>query len=272
MMLDMAVASEIIKNKFIIKSIRLVENYIYNHSKAVFAVTSTMAESIRKGIRNKNIFVLPDWVDADFFNKYRYTHVEMLKEKYDLANKKVILYIGNIGFVQNMMTIVEVAKKMESVGMYEEYIFLIGGTGVQKSLLESKSNQYGLKNIKFIGVVDRQYVPSFLQLSSIFLMNYIDNDHMGSYRSSKIFDYIIAEKPVIVGAIGELAKIVEENKLGAVAHPSDPEDYFLKLKEIISLENRNSMDNRHLIEMYSKDHVLSNFYEIVCRVLEKDNL
>lgn len=268
MMLDMAIASGIIKNRFTIQSIRFIENFIYNHSKAVFAVTPTMAESIRKRVKSKNIFVLSDWVDADFFNKYRYTNVEMLKEKYDLINKKVILYIGNIGFVQNLMTIVETAKKMESDGRYKEYIFLIGGTGVQKKLLESKSNQYGLKNIKFIGVVDRQYVPSFLQLSSILLMNYVDNDHMGCYRSSKIFDYIIAEKPIIVGAIGELAKIVEENNLGVVAHPSDSDDFFRKLQELILLENKISINNKNLIDQYSMDNVLSKFYETICKRLK----
>ncbi|KAF5429605.1 Glycosyltransferase involved in cell wall bisynthesis, partial [Candidatus Methanophagaceae archaeon] len=259
MMPDLGIASGMVNNKFIIKLSRIVEKLVYNNSTAVYAVTPLMAENIKEKSSNKNIFVLSDWVGVEFFNKNRYKYVSDLENKYDLNGKKVILYIGNIGFLQNLRTVVEVAKRMDRDEEYSEYIFVIGGAGAQKAELENECKKHGLKNIRFIGVVDRQHVPSFLELSSYTLMNFVNHPHMALYRSSKIFDYIMAEKPVIVGATGELAKIVEENNLGVVACPSDPEDFYSKLIKLIS--TKYEINNEHLIKKYSKDNVLSEFYK-----------
>ena len=218
-----------------------------------------MTENIKRKSRNKNIFVLPDWVDVTFFNDNRYRYHSEIREMYNLNGKKVILYIGNIGFVQNLKLVVEVAKRMKHFAAYKDYIFVIGGAGVKKDELENECKYHGLDNIRFIGVVDRKYVPGFLELSSILLMNYINHPHMALYRSSKIFDYIMAEKPVIVGATGELAKIVREHGLGEVASPSDPDDYLAKLLKLIDCTY--NIDNRNLIEKYSTESVLSEFYD-----------
>ena len=257
MMPDLGIVSSMVNNKFIIKLSRIVEKLVYNNSTAVYAVTPLMAEDIKEKSSNENIFVLSDWVDIEFFNENRYKYILYLKDKYDLNGKKVILYIGNIGFLQNLRTIVEVAKRMDGDEEYSEYIFVIGGAGAQKAVLENECKKNGVKNIRFIGVVDRQHVPSFLELSFCTLMNFVDHPHMALYRSSKIFDYIMAEKPVIVGATGELAKIVEENNLGVVACPSDSEDFYDKLIKLI--DTKYEINNEHLIKKYSRDNVLSEF-------------
>lgn len=259
MMPDLGIASGMVNNKFIIKLSRIVEKLVYDNSTAVYAVTPLMAENIKEKSSNKNIFVLPDWVDVKFFNENRYKYISYLENKYDLNGKKVILYIGNIGFLQNLRTVIDVAKRMDGDEEYNEYIFVIGGAGAQKAELENECKKHGLKNIRFIGVVDRQHVPSFLELSSCTLMNFADHPHMALYRSSKIFDYIMAEKPVIVGAIGELAKIVKENNLGVVARPSDPEDFYNKLIKLIN--TKYEINNEHLIKKYSRDNVLSELYK-----------
>lgn len=259
MMPDLGIASGMVNNKFIIKLSRIVEKLVYNNSTAVYAVTPLMAENIKEKSSNENIFVLSDWVDVEFFNENRYKYISYIEDKYDLNGKKVILYIGNIGFLQNLRTVVEVAKRMDGNEEYREYIFVIGGAGAQKAELENECKKNGLKNIRFIGVVERQHVPSFLELSYYTLMNFADHPHMALYRSSKIFDYIMAEKPVIVGATGELAKIVKENNLGVVARPSDPEDFYNKLIKLI--DTRYGINNEHLIKKYSRDNVLFEFYK-----------
>ena len=258
MMPDLGVVSGMIKNKLFIKFARMVEKYVYNHSTAIYAVTEQMVKNIKQKTSNKNVFELPDWVDDSFYKQNRYRYLEYLKKAYDLDGKKIILYIGNIGFVQNLSIVVKAARGLKRCENYKDFLFIIGGAGVKKDELENKCKEYGLDNIRFIGVVERKHVPSFLELSSILLMNYIDHPHMALYRSSKIFDYIVAEKPVIVGATGALKDIVEENQLGKVSSPSDPDEFLNKLIEVINTEWE--IDNKHLIEKYSRETVLNNFY------------
>lgn len=264
MMPDLGIVSGLISNKMVIRLSRGLERFVYDHSEAVYAVSVSMAKSIRQKTINKRIYVLSDWIDAEYFNSNKNKYQEYLKSQYNLKQKKIILYIGNIGFLQDIGTFIETAKMMEKNGNYNNYQFVIGGTGVQKEKLEKRVKKYGLKNVDFIGVVDRKYVPSFLQLSSLLIMNFVDHPHMALYRSSKIFDYIAAEKPVVVGAIGELAEIVKKYKLGEVAQPSDPVDFYEKI--INAINTRYQLDNSALIRKYSKSNVLSSFYRTIIKI------
>jgi len=257
MMPDLGIVSGMIQNRIIIRVARAVEKLVYDHSTAVHAVTKQMVENIKSKSSNSNIFELPDWLDDRFFNAYRYQFTDYLKKTYGLENKRVILYIGNIGFVQNLKIVVDAAKLIAGQEGYENCLFIIGGGGVQKETLEKECIDSGLENIRFIGVVARKHVPSFLELSSALVMNYMDHPHMALYRSSKIFDYIVAEKPVIVGATGALKDIVEQNGLGYVASPSDPEEFANKLMTL--LDEKRTLNNRDLISQYSRENVLDRF-------------
>ena len=257
MMPDLGIVSGMVKNRLVISAARIVEKAVYDHSTAVYAVTRQMVDNIKSKSSNPNIFELPDWLDGSFFNANRYKFIDCLKKKYELQDKRVMLYIGNIGFVQNLGIVVESAKLLSREDAYKDCLFIIGGGGVQKEALERECEKRGLKNIRFIGVVPRQHVPSFLELSSVLVMNYMDHPHMALYRSSKIFDYIVAEKPVIVGATGALKEIVEQNGLGYVASPSDPEEFTAKLMAL--LDERRVLNNKELIEAYSRENVLGSF-------------
>ena len=258
MMPDLGIVSGMLKNNLFINILHLFEKFTYKHCTAIFAVTQMMVDEIRKRTINPNVYVLSDWLDEGHYNLKKDLYVSMLEEKYKLRGKKVLLYIGNIGFLQNIGVFVEIAKRMQNENVFSDYVIIIGGNGVQADMLKTKVKKYNLKNIKFIGIVDRDKVPSFLNLSSCLLMNFLDHPHLMLYRSSKIFDYIIAEKPVLVGARGELMKIVNENNIGEVANPSDVEDLYEKFVKIHNNNNYN-IDNKHLIANYKIEIVLSKF-------------
>lgn len=257
MMPDLGIVSGMIKNKIIIKSLNFFEKITYINCNAIFAVTEMMAEEIKTRTTNPNVFVLPDWMDDNHYNTKKNVYLKDLVNQYALKGKKVLLYIGNIGFLQNIGVFVELAKKIQNEPSLSEFIFIIGGVGVEAQELKKKVEQYKLDNIKFIGIVDRNLVPSFLKLSNILLMNFLDHPHLKLYRSSKIFDYIIAEKPVLIGASGELKKLVLENNLGKISRPSNVNDFH---DNLLQMKNQvYDINNHGLINKYNLHNVLSDF-------------
>ena len=70
-------------------------------------------------------------------------------------------------------------------------------------------------------------------------------------------DYIIARKPIVVGARGELADIVAQHKLGEVAKPSDPDSFFRHL--CTTLNTHYELDNEGLVEEYRRSKILAAF-------------
>ena len=257
MMPDVGVVSGLLKNKLLIKGLHTVEQYTYKYCTSIFAVTKQMVDEIKSRTNNPKIFELSDWLDDSHYYSKKDMYISELKNEYNLQGKKLLLYIGNIGFLQNIGVFIELAKKMQNEILFTDYVILIGGNGVQAEELKERVGKDKLNNIKFIGVVDRDRVPSFLSLSSCLLMNFMDHDHLRLYRSSKIFDYIIAEKPVLVGAHGALKEIVMSNNLGKVARPSDVDDLYNKLIEIHNTEY--IIDNESLINKYKIDNILGKF-------------
>lgn len=257
MMPDLGIVSGMLKNNLFINILHLFEKFTYKHCTAIFAVTQMMVDEIRKRTINPNVYVLSDWLDEGHYNLKKDFYVSMLEEKYKLRGKKVLLYIGNIGFLQNIGVFVELAIRMQEDKKFSDYVLIIGGNGVQAGMLNERIKKNNLKNIKFIGIVDRDKVPSFLNLSKCLLMNFLDHPHLRLYRSSKIFDYIIAEKPVLVGAAGELEKIVSVNNLGRVANPSNVDDLFDNLVDICNCNY--IIDNKSLIDEYNIKNILDKF-------------
>ncbi len=257
MMPDLGIVTGLKEKSLAVRLGRIVERLVYDKSYAVYAVTARMADQIRQRTRNSNIYVLSDWLDANFFQENRYKYLDELRNKYCLTEKRVILYIGNIGFLQNLRILVEAGEKLQQVAEFSDCLILIGGSGVEREKLEIQCHQRNINNVRFLGVISREHVPSLMELSDVLVMNYVNHPHMALYRSSKIMDYIIAQKPVVVGAEGELADIVRNHQLGAVARPSDAEDFFEKLKEVLKKSWR--IDNVSLIDSLDKNTILSGF-------------
>jgi len=138
MMPDLGIVSGMLKNRFVIKFLRIFEKLTYNHSTIIFAVTQMMVDEIKTRTKNQNVFVMSDWLDDDHYLSKKDKYVNMLIKKYGLNGKKVLLYIGNIGFLQNIGVFVELARKIRDKPSCKDYFFIIGGTGVQAEELQAK--------------------------------------------------------------------------------------------------------------------------------------
>ena len=96
------IALNIIKNKLLINLINLFTNRIYKFSDILIAQSKSFKKILKKR-SNKNVIYIPNY--AEIFSK------KILKK--NKGKKFVIVYGGNIGKAQNLLTLLKSAQKLK---------------------------------------------------------------------------------------------------------------------------------------------------------------
>ena len=131
-------------------------------------------------------------VDIQLFDKRT---VECIYEDEDLESDKFkIVYCGTIRPVNNIGTLLDVAKKLD-----DDTLILIYGTGNCVEELKQRLIYEHITNVCFKGYVDNQYIPYILSKSSLNILNYSGSTYNWSRgnSSNKLFEYLASRKPVV---------------------------------------------------------------------------
>ncbi|MBU0952207.1 MAG: glycosyltransferase family 4 protein [Elusimicrobia bacterium] len=258
----LGVISGMLKNKLLIGILRNVELFVYRNTTTFSTVTESMGQYIQGCLKTKKEMICAsDWVDVSLFNENKNKYCSELRDNYALNNKKVILFEGNVGKLQNLSIVIDIIKILDSKGI-KDFVFLLIGDGIDLNNIKQLTKKENIDKIIFIGRVQREYIPSFLNISDILFSNYIDNTHLDMYVPGKMYEYISANKPIVMGARGECEKLLKENKIGIAAEPSNPAKLAEAITDILKNDGYKRINNEQLIKKYSSESVvdkLNNF-------------
>ena len=118
--------------------------------------TITISDSIKETLIKKRVSADKISVVHNWAKKEDETFpIINFKEKYQLEDKFVVLYAGNIGKFQNVKMILEVAKLVSN----PEIVFVIQGDGIERKELEKIATDNKIKNVLFLPQVPLVYMP-----------------------------------------------------------------------------------------------------------------
>ena len=161
-------------------------------------------------ISKKPMYELLNGVSKNFLKK-----AESIKITTD--QKFTVLYSGNMGYAQDLRTIVKAAKLLSE---YDIQFRFIGG-GVCKSEIVMLSKPLN-KKIVFHNSLERKELIKYIKRSSVCLVPLKNKKLFNSALPSKMFEYMACAKPIIVGVGGEAKKIVNASKAGITIEPENP--------------------------------------------------
>ena len=230
----LGIVSGMLKNKFLIYVLRKVELFVYQNTTTFSSVTETMGDYIQGCLKiKKNMICASDWVDTGLFDEHKCTYCSEIIRKYFLENKKIILFEGNIGKLQNLGIVIDTVKYLNAKGI-NNFLFVLIGDGIDLENIKTRATQENIKQIIFTGRIDRKYIPSFLSISHVLFSNYMNHRHLDMYVPGKMYEYISTNKPIVMGSGGECQKLIRENKLGISVEPSNPEMFAKAIIEILN--------------------------------------
>ncbi len=200
-----------VKNKLLIRFLRWCEKFIYNRADYVVPLSVGMKRDILTRVPVKNMEVIPNISEID-----RFEHYEEFDIGFDFTGKKVVLYAGTLGPVNDIMYVARLAQRTLPLAPW--LCYLIIGNGKQKEEIVTYCRENGIldNNIFFLNPIGKKDLPSVyakVTMGSSFVWDYkIKWDN----SANKFFDTLAAGKPILINYQGWQADVIRENRCGFV--------------------------------------------------------
>ena len=248
---------------------RILAKISYSVPDIIITIGEMAAERIIKEYRPKTrVYSIPIGVDPKVFSKLpkKNSRDELLKKRilpYGLESKFIVFYSGLISTAQNVESLLYAADKLK---LEKEICILIIGDGPEKNRLEELKSQMGLENVYLLSTQPRAIMPVIISAVDVCAISLSPEPIFSIAVPSKFYEYLSCCKPLIGICKGELANIIDLNKIGFSVIPEDTD----KLVSIIK-EFKNSSELLHVIEnnclntlqRFSLDTLTVNFSDIL---------
>ena len=219
---DSATASGIAGTGFVGRNVSKVlastSRWCYETSDAVVATSELMrATLIDRGVAEDKVSTVYNWVDESLFHP-RPRPQELLNDL-NLQEKYVVMYAGNLGHLQGVMTFIESAQLLSK---RDDIAFVFVGSGALESVMQEFAKIHNLANITFLGQQPMAFVAELIAASDVQLISLIDTPLLRMTVPSKLQYTMASGRPVIIAASGEAADLVQRSEGGGVVDPDNP--------------------------------------------------
>lgn len=209
----------LIKDKMMIKILSQLEKWSYDVSYKINAVTDGIKiRLVEKGIVESKVLLLPNGADIAMFRPR--TPDVQLGNGLGVADKKIILYAGGMGYMHNLEYVLDAAKLLLN---RRDILFLFIGEGPKKAKLQGKAEMNSLENVLFLEPAPPEFVARLYSLAAIGLVSVKQLPSFNGVRSAKMLPAMASGVPLIYCGVGEGPQLVEKAKAGLVVEPGNPE-------------------------------------------------
>jgi len=173
---------------------------------------------------------------------------DLLREKLEIdKNKTIFLYQGGLSKGRGIEILLETFKNIDD----KNAVIVFMGYGELEKEIKKVSEQFS--NIYFHEAVSPDILLDYTS-SADFGISTIEDSCL-SYRyclPNKMFEYIMAEVPVIVSNLPEMKRVVENNQIGVVAKKNTPDGLKEAMLKAVKLDKNELQTNIQKVkEMYN---------------------
>jgi colanic acid biosynthesis glycosyl transferase WcaI len=237
----------LIRDGVLLRLAEHLEAWTYRQAEKVSAVTEGIrSRLIQKGVPRQKILFLPNGADLELF---RPRPVDVgLAQELGLVGKNIFLYAGGMGYAHGLDSFIQAAKLLSR---HEEIFFIFIGSGPEKSKLQKRAQESGLKNVVFLDPAPPEYIARLYSLATAGLVSVRAFPSFNGFRSAKMFPAMASGVPLIYCGIGEGPDLVRASEAGMVIEPENAAalaDAVLNLAKDTRLAKRLGNNGRKYME------------------------
>ena len=252
------VAGQISGTGFLFKAAKVVEWLLYRLANRLTCVAKPMADYIEKtsGGRRPDIIynAIPKSMVAD--------QALPVDRKPDPMR---ILYIGNMGYCQNLSLVIEAAALLAAEGN-RQIRFVLVGNGIEKSMLEEAVKGRQLDNVEIHGIVSKDRAIEMIRETHALMLHLKDDGTMDKTIPSKVFDYMAGGRPILYGLKGEACDILSSVAGNLYYDPADAAQLAAQAKHLhanYSQMATTAAANLHLVrEKFLRDRMAERLKDL----------
>jgi colanic acid biosynthesis glycosyl transferase WcaI len=199
----------------VVAAFRRLERLLYREADHVVAVTEAFAERIGStGVPRSRLTVVRNGVDLSRFPREEAR--DATRERYGLAGRFVVLYLGAHGVAHGLDRLLPAAREA-GPGV----LFWFVGEGAEKERLVAEARSLGLANVRFDPGIPRDDVPAAYAACDAVLVSLKGTPLMETFLPSKAFEAMGAGRPVLAAVAGEAKRLLEIGAGAIVVPPGD---------------------------------------------------
>jgi glycosyltransferase involved in cell wall biosynthesis len=215
---EFAIEMGIVKNRFVIAWARYVENFFYRRARHIIVNSPAYRDYLLgKGVPGEKISVIPNGVDAAMF---RGGCPATLRRDLGLDANFLVTYAGALGICNDVETILRAAASLREC---RDIHFLIVGGGKETARLQHTAQQLQLANVTFAGCFPKERMQDVLAAADACVATLKDIPMFRTTYPNKVFDYMAAGKPTILGIDGVIREVLEAAHGGIYVPPGNAE-------------------------------------------------
>jgi glycosyltransferase involved in cell wall biosynthesis len=238
------------------KLVKWVEKSLIKYADKVITVSDAIAnEYVKLYDIKKPVLVLntPPYKKIEKKNIFRETLG--IKEE-----ETIFLYQGGLSKGRGIEILLETFKSIDN----ENAVIVFMGYGPLEILIKETSKKY--KNIYFHQAVSPDVLLDYTGSADFGILFY-ENNCLNHYYCSpnKMFEYLMAEIPVIVSNLYEMRRLVESYNIGVVARENNVEGLKNAIKNALKLDKEVLKENikkvKKIFNWENQEKVLLNVYK-----------
>lgn len=226
-----AVAVGVLTNSTLIRASEWLERFLYRHADRVVVNSPGFSEHVRaRGA--KRVELIPNGADPSMFDPANTGAA--FRQSQHLEDKFVALYAGAHGMSNDLGVVLEAAKILEKVTVTSDVQIVLLGDGKEKPRLQALANEMGLTNVTFASPVPKAAMAAALAGADACIAILKPLEEYKTTYPNKVFDYMAAGRPVLLGIDGVIREVVEAARCGIFVQPGNAPALAEAIRELAS--------------------------------------
>jgi len=215
----------------LVKILNFSNRWLYKYASKIIVVGRDMEKLIGRKTEGLDIPIktIPNWAELESVEPAERKTNKLLLEL-NLQEKFVFLYAGNMGYPNDLESIIICAEQLKAEASIQ-FIFL--GSGVKRNWLEKQIDEKKLLNVTILPPKPRSEQIIFLNACDVALVSLVKK-MWGVSMPSRTYNILAAGKPILALTEdeSELAQVVAEDNVGWIVPPNSPQELLKTIRHI----------------------------------------
>lgn len=264
---EFAIDMGVLKNPVLIRMSRWLETFLYSRATHILVNSPAYRDyMLRRGIPSEKVTLIPNGVDPEMFNPE--ADGTELRQRFQLDGKFIVTYAGALGQANDIGTILRAAHEVRDC---EDIHFLMVGDGKERANLERHAQEIGLTNVTFTGALPKSEMPNVLAASDVCVATLMNIPMFKTTYPNKVFDYMAAGRPTILGIDGVIRQVIEVSDGGVFVNPGSNEELARAIQMLYGDRSKARLMGQaarnHVVKHFNRSNQVENFAELLNKVI-----
>jgi len=226
---EFAVGMGVVRDGVLSRSALRLKRFLYGRARRVVVNSPGFLPFLRDyGVPDAKIRVVPNGVDVDQFEPSE--RGAALRRDWGASDRFVVVYAGALGPANGLEVVLAAAERLRDT----RALFVLVGDGKARADLHAAAEARGLDNVRFVRAQPKRAMRDVLGAADACLATLRDIPLFRTTYPNKVFDYMAAGRPVLLGIDGVIREVVDRAGAGIFVPPADAEALVAGVRRLLA--------------------------------------